>query len=64
MNRKRLETETFADYRENLKNEKGGLKVRLAGSVVWPSRSFGPARKVVIGGKPHYVNGHNKVCLV
>jgi hypothetical protein len=37
MNRKRLESETFEEYKENLRAENKQLKERLKGKLIWNS---------------------------
>lgn len=66
MSRKRDHNESLETYHQNLKNEAKSLKRYLAGRVIWPSKTLGTAVKVILGGKPHYVDqyGHNNVCLV
>lgn len=63
MNRARTETESFNEYRQNLKAEDRQQKAKLSGRMLWPA-SFGTAYKVTIAGKPYYQNMEHRKCLV
>jgi len=63
--RKRDKSESLKEYHENLKNEKRSIRTSLAGKVLWPSVPFGTAHRVILDGKPYFVDeyGKNRVRL-